>query len=207
LGREGSRNAGEIVLKGEEESVKEKIIELLKSTGRDGIDKLIDQMDKINFFEAPCSTQYHLSCEGGLAVHSLNVHDFVKEKLYSLLCTYDDLTTVNWIIVSLLHDIGKASYRGHDQYMHNILKSGAQSKDKPYITNSDRINIPHEIVSLFIIKQFIELTDEEEFAILYHNGLYVPSGRDIQGKERPLQQLLHFSDMWCSRFIEKEGAE
>jgi 23S rRNA maturation-related 3'-5' exoribonuclease YhaM len=54
-----------------------------------------------------------------------------------------------------------------------------------------------------IASKFIELTEEEEFAILYHNGMYVSSGRDIQGKERPLQQLLHFSDMWCSRFVEK----
>lgn len=184
---------------------KDRIIDLLRSTERPGIDKLIEHMDKINFFEAPCSTQYHLSREGGLAEHSLNVRNLAHSLMYMMLPDKTaGLDNQSVTIVSLLHDIGKASYRGHDQYIPNILKSGAQSKDKPYISNPDRIPIPHETVSLFIIKQFIELTDEEEFAILYHNGLYVPSGRDIQGKERPLQLLLHFADMWCSRFVEKE---
>jgi 23S rRNA maturation-related 3'-5' exoribonuclease YhaM len=111
------------------------------------------------------------------------------------------------IIVSLLHDLGKASYRGKPNYVPNILKSGKLSETKPYETNKDLLIADHAYKSCMIASKFIELTEEEEFAILYHNGLYVPSGRDIQGKERPLQLLLHFSDMWCSRFIEKEDAE
>jgi 23S rRNA maturation-related 3'-5' exoribonuclease YhaM len=111
------------------------------------------------------------------------------------------------ILASLLHDLGKAGYRGKPNYVPNILKSGKLSETKPYETNKDRLYISHEIVSLVVAAQYIELTDEEEFAIMYHNGLYVASGRDIQGKERPLQQLLHFCDMWCSRFVETEKEE
>jgi hypothetical protein len=51
------------------------------------------------------------------------------------------------------------------------------------------------------------LTEEEEFGILYHNGMYTALGRDISGKERPLQQVLHFSDMYCSRFVESKNKE
>lgn len=193
--------------------MKEKIIELLKSTERKGIDKLIKYMEESDFFNAPCSTQYHNSFEGGLAEHSWNVCQFMSRRLYShdeygvLQLDFDG--HVKWhevVVSSLLHDLGKANYRGKENYTPNFLKSGELSKVKPYITNKDRLYIPHEVVSVIIASQFIELTEEEEFAILYHNGMYVPSGRDINGKERPLQLLLHFADMWCSRFVEaKEG--
>ena len=52
---------------------KERFIELLRSTKREGIEKLIDFLEKTDFFTAPASTRFHMSCEGGLLQHSLNV--------------------------------------------------------------------------------------------------------------------------------------
>jgi 23S rRNA maturation-related 3'-5' exoribonuclease YhaM len=190
--------------------MKAKIIELLRSTERPGIENLIQYMEESDFFTAPCSTQYHLCKEGGLAEHGLNVYltmDAMGQGLADSAkqTPTDEPFEVNsQKIVALLHDIGKSTYRGKPNYIPNILKSGEVSKAKPYESNSDRLYIPHEIVSLQIISKYIELTEEEEFAILYHNGMYVSSGRDISGKERPLQLLLHFADMWCSRFVEVE---
>lgn len=54
---------------------KERFIELLRSTKREGIEKLIDFLEKTDFFTAPASTRFHMSCEGGLLQHSLNVYD------------------------------------------------------------------------------------------------------------------------------------
>ena len=69
-------------------------------------------------------------------------------------------------IVSLRHDLGKANYkRQRKNYIPNFLKSGELSKSKALYTNKDRLYIPHEIVSLIVANQFIELTEEEEFAI------------------------------------------
>lgn len=192
--------------------MKERIIELLRSTERLGIENLINYMENEgNFFTSPCSSQYHLCKEGGLAEHSLNVYNTINELYFSHteygVCTNTFSKDVEWesmVIVSLLHDIGKSNYRGKPNYTPNILASGKVSAAKPFETNKDRLYIPHEIVSLQIISKYIELTEEEEFAILYHNGMYVSSGRDISGKERPLQLLLHFADMWCSRFVEVE---
>lgn len=183
--------------------IKERIIKLLKSTERSGIDNLILHMEDNGFFMAPCSGQYHLAKEGGLAEHSLNVYEFGYDHLPSIIGG-DKIGWFSWAIVAILHDLGKASYHNKPNYTPNILKSGKQSEDKPFETNKDRLYISHEIVSLQIATKHIELSEEEEFAILYHNGLYVASGRDIQGKERPLQLLLHFADMWCSRFVETE---
>lgn len=52
-----------------------RIKELLKNTGREGIDDLISYMEENDFFTSPCSTRYHLAEEGGLATHSLNVYE------------------------------------------------------------------------------------------------------------------------------------
>jgi 23S rRNA maturation-related 3'-5' exoribonuclease YhaM len=180
----------------------DKIIALLKSTNRNGIDRLIQHMEETDFFTAPCSSAYHLSKEGGLAEHSLNVYETMLD-IWGNTSIGISISDDNIVIAGLLHDLGKSSYRDKPNYVPNILKGGEISKSKPYETNKDRLYISHEIVSIVIASRYIDLTEEEEFAIMYHNGLYVASGRDIQGKERPLQQLLHFADMWCSRFTEE----
>ena len=51
--------------------MKEKFIELLKSTNRLGIEDLISFLEKTDFFTAPASTRFHGSFEGGLVEHSL----------------------------------------------------------------------------------------------------------------------------------------
>ena len=186
------------------------ITNLLLSTNRPGMDKLIEHMNDNGFFTAPCSSMHHLCKEGGLAEHSLNVCKMMQ----NLFINDTDVNKVmrsefyNSIIISgLLHDLGKAMHRGKPNYVPNLLKSGEQSKAKPFETNKERLYISHEIISIVVASQFITLTEEEEFAIMYHNALYVPSGRDLNGKERPLQTLLHFCDMWCSRFIETSKEE
>lgn len=195
--------------------VKDKIKELLLSTRREGMNDLIEVMDNEGFFDAPCSGQYHLAKEGGLAEHSLNVYETMRimaEVLYDNL-TYNDLDEL--IIVSILHDLGKMGQFGKPNYTENMIKDGRptkeepdqkykQSESKPYITNPDLLNVPHEIRSIAIASKYINLTEQEQFAILYHNGLYGDLKYQISGKETPLYLLLHFADMWCSRVVEVE---
>lgn len=194
--------------------VKQKIIGALRSTNRKGIDNLIKYMEDNGFFEAPCSTQYHLCKEGGLAEHSLNVF----EKMLGMNGLFDyqeELDSV--IITSLLHDLGKIGQYGKQNYVPNMLKGRAtkanpntepkQSESKPYKSNPDLMYVDHEVRSVVIAQQFIELTEEEQQAILWHNGLYGTFKYQIQGKEFPLYLLLHFADMWASRVIEREDKD
>ena len=44
--------------------MKEEFIELLKSTNRDGIDKLLAWIEKSDFYKAPASTRFHFIYEG-----------------------------------------------------------------------------------------------------------------------------------------------
>ena len=83
------------------ETNKNAIEQLLRKVNRDGIEDLIEFLEKTDFYTAPASTRFHNNVEGGLADHSLNVYKELKE-----------LTNGEWseetiIIVGLLHDICK----------------------------------------------------------------------------------------------------
>lgn len=179
---------------------KDRIIALLKETKRFGLDDLIEAMEAKGFFTAPCSGAHHLSKEGGLAEHSLNVYNIMM----SLNESFDAKLPVESIILcGLLHDLGKAGDYGKPNYVENVLKSGKPAA-KPYKTNPDLLYVPHEIRSIAIAERYVSLTEEEEFAILYHNGMYSELKYAYSGKETPLSLVLHFADMWASRVTEVE---
>ena len=184
--------------------IRTKIEDLLRSTERAGVEFMITYLGESGFYEAPCSAQYHLACEGGLARHSFNVYQ-IMEHLWTAL--RPDVALESIIITSILHDVGKVGQFDKPGYVENILKSGKRSDKKPYMVNSELLNVPHEIRSLSLIGNRMNLTEEEYFAILYHNGLYGPLKYEITGKETPLYLLLHFADMWASRVIEADAGE
>lgn len=184
--------------------MKNKIIELLRSTEREGIENLIQHMEDNGFFTAPCSSQFHLCKDGGLAEHSLNVFNVMDDINFATDFITVETDQNSIIIVSLLHDLGKIGQYGKPLYTENYLANNKRSDKKPFETNKNLLAIPHEIRSIQIAERFIELTEEESFAILHHNGMYGDLKYQLAGKETPLQMLLHFSDMWASRVIEKE---
>ena len=49
---------------------KEKFCHLLRSTGREGVETIISELEDSGFFEAPASANHHLNCIGGLLQHS-----------------------------------------------------------------------------------------------------------------------------------------
>lgn len=181
---------------------KEKIIRFLKSTNRPGMDELILAMGKGGFFTSPCSGGHHLAKEGGLAEHSLNVLNVATLVTEAVTGTLPKEIEDKLIIICLLHDLGKMGQYGKANYVENTLKSGKQSTSKPYKVNPDLLYVDHEVRSIVIAQQYIELTEEEQQAILWHNGLYGNFRYQIQGKETPLYLLLHFADMWASRIVE-----
>jgi len=181
---------------------KKEIIEMLLLTERRGIELLIEHMEENGFFTAPCSSQFHLCKDGGLAEHSLNVFNMGLTLRGNAFISGID--SKSWILVSLLHDLGKMGQYGKSLYVENYLASGKLSDKKPFATNSLLLSVPHEIRSIQIASQYIELTEDESFAILHHNGMYGDLKYQLSGKETPLQMLLHFADMWCSRVTEVE---
>lgn len=181
------------------------VVDMLLKTKREGIEDLIAEMEDIGFFSAPCSSGNHLACEFGLVHHTRNVMEIAEKVGVTLYggAGYNKIQN-SVIIAAALHDLGKCGQFGKPEYVPNILKSGKQSEDKPFAINKDLLKVPHEIRSVAIATMFIDLTEEEQYAILYHNGLYGPLKYEIQGNETPLYMLIHFADMWSSRVVENK---
>lgn len=195
--------------------MKQMIIDLLLETERPGMGELCAHMEEIGFFNAPCSGGNHLAYEGGLAEHSYNVYRVMNIDATHKLSTEEYNAMRDAIIItSLLHDLGKCGDYGKPNYVPNMVRSKkknengeyelVQSEAKPYETNKELLYVPHEVRSIAIAERFISLTEEEEFAILYHNGMYGDLRYALSGKETPLYLLLHHADMWASRYVEAE---
>ena len=184
---------------------KQYVVDMLKKTGREGMDGLIEYMEDCGFFSAPCSGGYHLSCEFGLVHHTRNVMETAEKLGVSLLrgAEYNKIQD-SVIIAAALHDLGKMGQFEKPNYVKNILKDGNKVGKKPFKTNPDLLYVDHEIRSVAIASMFIDLTEEEQFAILYHNGMYGPLKYSLQGKETQLYMIIHWADMWASRVLEKE---
>lgn len=184
------------------------ITESLKKTKREGVEELLAYMDEIGFFTAPCSTRYHLAQEGGLAEHSVNVLNSA-EKLSVALYGAKNITEEirsSIIICSLLHDLGKCGDYGKPMYVEKVLKSGKKGV-QPYETNKNLTGVPHAVRSVKLATLFIDLTEDEEWAILTHDGLYDFMKYQIPGHETPLSLILHWADMWASHVLEIEADE
>lgn len=196
-------------------ATKEKITAALLSTERPGMVELLNYMEEIGYFTAPCSGGNHLAKEGGLAEHSWNVNGIMNAMYETVVGGDCEIPQYSIDIVSLLHDLGKCGDYGKSNYVENWIKDGRPTKaepeqkykiseSKPFKTNPDLLYIPHEVRSVKIASQFIHLTEYEEQAILYHNGLYGDFRYAVQGNETPLYLLLHSADMWASRVVEVE---
>ena len=187
---------------------KKYVMDSLLKTGREGMADLLDAMVDWGFFSAPCSGGNHLACEFGLVHHTRNVMEQAEKIGVALLggAEYNKIQS-SVVISAALHDLGKCGQFGKPNYVPNVLKSGKASDSKPYKTNPDLLYVAHEIRSVAMAQMYIDLSEEEQFAILYHKGLYGPLKYDLQGKETPLYMIIHWADMWASRVIEKGADE
>lgn len=184
------------------------IIDALTKTKREGIEDLLSYMDEVGFFTAPASSGNHSHAEGGLAQHSVNVMT-VAEKMGVALFGGAEYNKIqdSVIITALLHDLGKCGDYGKKMYVENILKSNKQSESKPWKRNPELLPLDHATRSIKLTTLFIDLTEDEEFAIRYHDGLYETANYGVKGHETQLYMLIHWADMWSSRVLESDTRE
>ena len=183
--------------------MKEEFIELLKSTNRDGIDKLLAWIEKSDFYKAPASTRFHGSYEGGLLEHSLNVYKLLCEKVKN--CPVEiNVSQDSLIIIGLLHDICKANFYKVDY--RNAKNSLGVWEKVPYYTIDDTIPYGHGEKSVMMISEYIKLTVEEKNCIRWHMGftepkeLYNTLGQAY--KKYPLALLTHEADLETTYFYD-----
>ena len=149
---------------------------LLRSTGSEGIEYVIEDLEKDGFFEAPASSGHHLNIQGGLCQHSLNVCKaglMIWEGLKTL-----DPSGVNnakresVIIATLLHDVCKTDiYKRTVKKRKNKLGQWEDSED--YRVSYKDFPMGHgEKSVIMLLCSGLELHDDEMLAIRWHMGAW-----------------------------------
>ena len=181
--------------------MKEEFIELLKSTKREGVDEIINFLEKTDFFKAPASTRFHGNYEGGLLEHSMKVYVILKHKVKNSVIDIN-VGDDTLIIVALLHDICKANYYKVD--FRNAKNERGEWEKVPYYTVDDTIPYGHGEKSVMMITEYMKLTSEEKYCIRWHMGFTEP--KELYGtislayKKYPLALLMHEADLEATYF-------
>lgn len=176
---------------------------LLKSINRDGMDNLINFIEKTDFYTAPASTRFHGSYEGGLLEHSMKVYEILKHKVSNSIIDIQ-VSEDTLKIVALLHDICKVNFYKVD-YRNAKNEQGVWEK-VPYYTVDDLIPYGHGEKSVMMLTEYIKLTSEEKYAIRWHMGFTEPKEQyntlSIAFKKYPLALLLHEADLEATYFYD-----
>ena len=178
---------------------KEKFIEIYNANiKRDGADQLLKWLEESDFFAAPASTKFHMSREGGLMQHSINVWQRLKSLVYDNRKSnkhFSHISDETIAICGLLHDLCKV----------NIYIRGPRG----YYTD-DQFSYGHGEKSVYIINEFLRLTQEEALAIRWHMGGFdaaANSGSWAMSNawnKYPFCPLLHIADMEATYIDELE---
>ena len=91
------------------QKMKEEFLNLLRKVNREGIEDIINFLEKSDFFKAPASTRFHGDHEGGLVEHSLKVYEILKHKVEHNIKGVT-VPEESIIIIGLLHDICKTNF-------------------------------------------------------------------------------------------------
>lgn len=181
--------------------MKEEFIRLLRSTNRDGIEDLIQFLEKSDFYKAPASTRFHGSFEGGLLEHSMKVYEILKHKVKNSVLDLN-VSDDTLIIIALLHDICKANFYKVDY--RNAKNERGEWEKVPYYTVDDTIPYGHGEKSVMMITEYMKLTVEEKYCIRWHMGFTEP--KEVYNtlgqafKKFPLALILHEADLEATYF-------
>lgn len=170
---------------------------------REGADKLLQWLCQKDFFTAPASTRYHCACEGGLALHSLNVYETLRRRYFE-----EGDSEESFALCGLLHDICKAQfYKVSTRNVKN--EETGQWEKKPYYTTDDAFPYGHGEKSVFLIERFVRLKPAEAVAIRWHMGGFDDAVRggsfaiSLAYEKYPLAVKLHLADLESTYLIEK----
>jgi HD superfamily phosphohydrolase YqeK len=180
-------------------TMKNKFIQLVRSTNRPGIEMLLTELDSrkewnLNFWNQPASTKYHGSEVGGLLRHSLNVWNqltLIKEQS-GIHC---DIADDSLIIVALFHDLCK-----WNSYTFNITPKTKELSSQTYKWDN-HLPLGHGDMSVILLQKYITLSNEEAMMIRWHMGpfdkTYFENQNNIE-QYCPQARYVFLADYWAS---------
>lgn len=125
------------------EEMKEEFLAIYReNVKRDGADALLKWLLESDFFEAPASTRFHGSHEGGLVMHSLNVYHSLCD-LVEHAGLQDVYSAESIAISALLHDVCKVNFykKGPETLKMKRLASGTRKMCTKLMRNSHAENM------------------------------------------------------------------
>ena len=184
---------------------------------RTGIEDLITYIRQSDFFTAPASTRFHLSCPGGLLQHSINVLDALRglldwnenEQIWEYRVAghvVDSASDESVTLMALLHDLCKINFYSVRSHTVKNQETG-QWEEKPYYVVEDQMPLGHGDKSVLLISKYINLTDQELYSIWHHMGFVgqdyaALKSVDLSIQKHPMVLALQTADMMASKLME-----
>ncbi len=196
---------------------RERFCSLLRSTGRENVEYVIEDLESYGFFEAPASSRNHFNHPGGLLEHSINVYDMamaLREGIIKLRPEMEEKLPVNSVILAtLLHDVCKSNiYRIVTRKRKNEI--GVWEETREYEVDYSGLPIGHgEKSVVMLLRMGLDLEDEEILAIRWHMGAWDVDRHSIEEeksyreaqKQSPLVVLVHTADTLAAQIIERDA--
>ena len=194
--------------------IQKKFKEMLLSTNREGMERVVKRLEEVGFFKAPASTKFHLNYEGGLLEHSMNVCDMALELRELMIRKKEDLrdflSKESVIIAALLHDVCKADiYKPAIKRQKNAY--GVWCDVPGYDVDYSNYPLGHgEKSVIWLLQNGLQLTDDEIMAIRWHMTAWdLPfqspemKGNLNAARERcPLVSLIQAADGLAANMLE-----
>ena len=126
--------------------------------------------NETTWLTSPASTRFHLSEEQGLLKHSVGVAEMLLRFREFLAPAMSEESCV---IVGLFHDAGKLGMPGKPLYLPNDNEWMVKNRGIRYKINTNVVAMGLAVRSIFLVSQYIPLSEAEAQAITYHDGQYI----------------------------------
>jgi hypothetical protein len=168
---------------------------------KESFDRFIAVLEgETTWLTSPASTRFHLSEEQGLLKHSVGVTENLLRFREFLAPAISEESCV---IVGLFHDAGKLGVPGKPLYLPNDNEWLVKNRGIRYKINPEVVAMGLAVRSLYLVTQYIPLSDAEAQAIAYHDGQYIDDNKIVAHKEDQLTLLLHWADYWTAHIYEE----
>lgn len=185
---------------------------------RDGLEKMLNYLEKTDFYTAPSSASFHLNEDGGLCLHSMNVFDtackiyehIARPAIQSGVSPFtEEISMDSLAIVCLFHDLCKIKL----YHKANRWKKDDNNRWMSYPGYELKDDFPfgHGEKSCLMLSWYMRLLPEEMLAIRWHMGMFdIAENGSSQRysyyaatEKSALVNILQAADQLTSKILEK----
>jgi hypothetical protein len=99
--------------------------------------------------------------------------------------------------------VGKLGIPGKPLYLPNDNEWLVKNRGIRYKINPDVVAMGLALRSLYLVTQYIPLSEAEAQAIAYQYGQYIENKKIIAHKEEPLKFFVRWADYWSVHYLRR----